>query len=94
MIQATSLIALEEVLSKINERQKQVLMAFKILNKPSNNLMISRFTGLPINCTTPRCNELRKKGLIIYHHTGSCPVTNRATRFYVLKEWINQVLVN
>jgi hypothetical protein len=93
MIQATSLIALEEVLSKINDRQKQVLIAFKSINKPANNLMISRFTGLPINATTPRCLEIKRKGLIIYHHTSACPETGRATRFYVLKDWINQIII-
>ena len=91
-VQATSIIALESILSEISTRQKQVLLTFKLINKPANNLMISKVLGLPINSITPRCQELRKKGLIIFHHTSACPFTGRASNFYIIKNWIREIL--
>lgn len=86
--QVTSLISYYEVLTKLGDRQKLVLLGFKNIGKPANNLMISKFLNLPINSITPRCQELRKKGIIIFHHTSACPVTGRASNFYVIKSYI------
>jgi len=52
----TSLLAYAEVLENLNERQIQVLKAIDKI-EPCNNLMISKYSGLPINSVTPRTNE-------------------------------------
>ena len=89
MIRATSLISYYEILTKLNERQKQVLLTIKKI-QPCNNLQISNYLNLPINSITPRCKELRDKGIVIYHHTGACPITLRASRFYIIKSYISE----
>ncbi len=90
--QITSYIAFEEVLCSLGDRQKLVLSVYKSLNKPLNNLQVSKFLNLPINSITPRVLEIRSKGLITYHHTGACPITGRATKFYIIKEWVKGML--
>jgi DNA-binding MarR family transcriptional regulator len=77
----TSLLAYAEVLENLNERQIQVLKAIDKI-EPCNNLMISKYSGLPINSVTPRTNELNKKGLIREFKKGICPITKRTTIFY------------
>jgi predicted ArsR family transcriptional regulator len=89
MIQATSLISYYEILNKLGDRQKEVLLGLKHLGI-ANNLQISRYLGLPINSITPRMVELRKRGIVIYHHTSACPVTGRASRFFTIKSWIKE----
>jgi len=89
MIQATSLISYYEILNKLNERQKEVLLAIKHI-QPCNNLQISKLLNLPINSITPRCQELRKKGIVIYYETKACPITKRSSRFYIIKSWIKE----
>ena len=90
-VQVTSIISYYEALQTLGSRQLEVLKALKCL-KVANNLMISRFLGLPINSVTPRCLELKKKGIIIYHHTGACPINGRATRFFTIKSYINDCM--
>jgi len=85
--QVTSIISYYEVLNTLGERQIQVLKALKEL-KLANNLMISNYLHLPINSITPRCQELRKKGIIIFHHIGACPISKRASNFYTIKSYI------
>ncbi len=89
--QLTSLIAFEEVLSKLGERQKLVLSAIKHL-QPCSNLEISKFLGIPINSITPRCQELRKKNLVIYYKSDKCRYTGRLVNLYKIPEWINGML--
>lgn len=89
--QVTSLISYFEALQTLSKRHKEVLLALKHLNI-ANNLMISRYLGLPINSITPRILELREKGIVIYHHTASCPITKRSTNFYTIKDYIKQVM--
>ena len=89
--QITSLIAFEEILCNLGERQKLVLQAIKKI-QPANNLMIANYLHLPINCITGRMQELRKKGLVINYKSAICPYTNRLTIYWKCPEWINGVL--
>jgi len=91
-VQCTSIIALSSILSELNSREKEVLKALKLI-QPANNLMIGRFIGLPVNSITGRMFSLRKKGLVIYHHTSACPITKETTRFFIIKGWISDVLI-
>ena len=90
-VQVTSIISYYEVLNTLGDRQKEVLLALKHL-KIANNLMISNYLNLPINSITPRMNELRKKGIVIFHHTAACPITKRASKFYTIKSYISEVM--
>lgn len=91
-VQATSIISYYEVLNTLSKRHKEVLLAMKHLNKPVNNLMVAQFLNLPINSITPRMNELRAKGILIYYETKACPITLRSTRFFIIKGWINELI--
>jgi DNA-binding MarR family transcriptional regulator len=90
MIRATSLLAYQEVLLSLGERQIQVLKAIKEI-QPCNNLMLSKKLNLPINSITPRCQELRKKGLVRYAFKQECPITKRMSMFYEIKKWIQDL---
>lgn len=84
MYQQTSLLALIEAKPNIGKRQEQILDALN--GKILNNREISLITGLPINCTTPRVNELVKYGKIVEAYKDKDSVTNRTTIFWKLKE--------
>jgi predicted transcriptional regulator len=88
-VQVTSLISYYEVLNTLSRRHKEVLLAMKHLGI-ANNLMVSRCLNLPINSVTPRMNELRHKGIVIYYDTHACPITKRSTRFFIIKGWIRE----
>jgi len=81
-LRTTSLLAYAEALENLGARQKQILKTIDKI-EPCNNLMISRYTGLPINSVTPRVYELKRKGLIKELKVGECPITKRRTLFYV-----------
>ena len=89
--QITSMISFYEVLNNLGERQLEVLKAIKKL-QPCNNLQISKFLSLPINSVTPRCLELRTKGIVRLHHTGACPFMKSTTRFFTIKSYINECM--
>jgi len=75
-VKDTSLLAFEEVRITLGERQKVVLEAIGELREATNT-MIARKLWLPINCITPRTNELVKKGLVIEAYRDKCPLTKR-----------------
>lgn len=81
-LRTTSLIAYAEAIENLASRQKQILKTIDKI-EPCNNLMISRYTGFPINSVTPRVYELKKKGLIRELKIDVCPITKRRTIFYV-----------
>lgn len=81
-LRTTSLLAYYEALENLGARQLEVLKAINEI-EPCNNLMISKYTGLPINSVTPRVYELKKKGLIKELKIDICPITGRKTIFYV-----------
>lgn len=90
-VQTTSIISLYSILDELGDRQKEVLVCLKHI-QPCNNLMISRYLNLPINSITPRIKELREKGLVIKHHTGACPITKRASIYWVIKSYVSDIL--
>lgn len=65
-------------------RQKMVYDA--LLAGHANDQMLSRLTGLPINCVTPRRGELEKLGLVVCLGPRKCPFSGRSTYFYARVE--------
>ena len=63
MIQNTSKIAFESILSEMGERQQTVFNYIKS-NPDSCNLDISIGLNLPINQITPRVKELREMNFV------------------------------
>jgi Mn-dependent DtxR family transcriptional regulator len=80
----TSIEAFEIVKENLGERQLQVYNALKKLEYATNT-MIANYLNLPINCVTPRCQELRKKGLVIESHISRCPITKNKSTYWRLK---------
>jgi len=80
-LRTTSILAYYAALEKINNRQRECLLALERLNS-ANNLMISKESGLPINVVCPRMNELKKMGLIREIEIKDCPNTGRRSIFY------------
>lgn len=87
--QVTSLIGYYSIINTLGERQKQVLLALKSLGI-ANNMMISGYLNIPLQSVCGRMNELRHKGIVIYHHTGACPIMKSTTRFFTIKSYIKE----
>ena len=81
MIENTSLLAYIKVIENLGERQEQVYKAIAGFGECSNT-MISNRLHLPINCITPRVNELRKKNLVREAYKGTCPFTDKKVLFW------------
>ena len=84
----TSLEAYEGLKPKLETRQKQVYDCLSLI-EPSNNLMISKRTGLPINVVAGRMNELRNKLKIVgFVFKAICPITGKKTMFFrTVRTW-------
>lgn len=54
--------------------------------KVANNREISEKANLPINVTTPRCLELRSKGVVEEAYKDMDKVTGRVSTFWKLAE--------
>ena len=76
MLLDTSLDAWNSVRQTLGVRQRAVLDVIKYLKDPTNS-EISQYIGLPINCVTPRVNELRSKGLVGDGGKRICKVTGK-----------------
>ena len=63
-ITQTSMLAWFEVKPKLGEKQANVLEALE-LKYPATDKMLAAYLGWPINCVTPRRNELVKKGKVV-----------------------------
>ena len=86
MIQQTSLQAFTNVCVSLGERQQRVLDFFyKHKDHDFTNTEVADRLLLPINCVTPRVNELRKKGLLIFSQRRYCFVTGRYVMAWRLK---------
>jgi predicted transcriptional regulator len=79
MIQETSLMAYQTV--DLPRSRLRVLKALNI-KKEATNAMISNFLGIPINCVTPRMNELVKMGLVSESYKDRCPITGGVAIFW------------
>jgi len=86
MLQQTSLIAFNNIVSGLGERQQRVI---DFLNKHKGcdftNTEIADHLLLPINCVTPRVNELRKKGLIVFSQKRYCFITGKMVMAWRLR---------
>lgn len=80
-VTSTSILAYQEIIESLGKRQIEVLKALKQI-EPANNRIIAQFMHKPINCVTPRCQELRKKGLIKEERIDLDKVTNRQTIYW------------
>jgi hypothetical protein len=74
MIQQTTLEAWDFIQARLSKSQAVVYAAIKELGG-ATNLEISNYLHLPINCVTPRVQELRKlgevqEGEVIVQETG------------------------
>ena len=81
----TSLLAFESIKSDLGKRQLQVYKGFKKLEYATNS-MVSKYLNLPINSTTPRTHELRKKGLIERSHISKCPITKNTAQYWKIND--------
>lgn len=75
-IQNTSLMAYQEILENLGDRQFQVYSALRNL-KEADNLTISRYLNLPINCICPRVLELRNLKLVGVAKVDKSLITGR-----------------
>jgi predicted transcriptional regulator len=89
MTEETSLLAYQEVLETLGERQSQVYNALKYL-KEADNLTISKYLNLPINSITPRTKELRDKKLVGVAKVDLSPVTHRKVIFWKIVRKANE----
>ena len=74
--QQTSLEAFKEIKKDLGQKQQEVYDGF-LGNGSCTNLEVSKLMGIPINCVTPRTNELVKLGRIIKDCKRSCSVSGR-----------------
>ncbi len=81
----TSKQAFEKILPELGERQLSVYKAIRKLEF-TTNAMVSDYLNLPINCITPRCNELRKKGLVERSHISRCPITKKTAQYWKIND--------
>lgn len=70
-------------------KQKKVYDCI-LLFGPINNREISLKSGLPINCVTPRCKELREMGLVLAGEIVVDNVTGRRTVTWVTRNKNNE----
>ena len=83
MVEQTSLEAFERVYPRIGERQLQVLESLTFV-EAATDAMIGKAINLPINCITPRRNELVKKECIVALKIDSCPITRGKATFWMI----------
>ena len=75
-IQQTSLEAYRDIRKKLGQKQQEVYDGF-LGNGSCTNLEISKMMGIPINCVTPRTNELYKMGKIVKDGKRTCNVSGK-----------------
>ena len=83
MIQETSFEAFYDILPTLNERHTLFYNLLKLYPGCSNH-DLSRISQLPINSVTPRVNELRKKGLVVFSHHKTDRITKRRVMCWVV----------
>ncbi|GAG71734.1 unnamed protein product [marine sediment metagenome] len=81
MIQQTSLIAFNDILPDLGKKQQQIYDLFEKKGELYDQ-KIAKILNLPINCITPRRNELEKAKLI--YKSGYCysEYTNKKVNKY------------
>ena len=88
MIRSTSLKAYyQDVLPTLGKRHKSVLRALLCAKRPVTNTELAKHLGWSINTVTPRCKELREKGIVKEGDKRKCSVTGRTCcTWYVRKK--------
>lgn len=80
----TSLLAYADIKVELGVRQKAVLDVIQHIIYTKNtfptNLEISHYMGIPINCITPRTNELYKLGRLFLNGKRLCKITGNLAR--------------
>lgn len=74
MIQDTSLHAYAVATQHLGKKQKEVLDALRFF-PDATNAELAAWLSWPINRVTPRCQELRKQGLVLEAGRRTCKVT-------------------
>ena len=72
----TSIEAYQDIYDTLGERQQQIYDGF-LGNGSCTNLELSHLMQIPINCVTPRTNELVKRGLIVEDCKRECNISGR-----------------
>lgn len=85
MIQETSLEAWKDIQENLGQKQTEVLKCIKEQTLPINNRLIAKELNKPINCITPRVNELVKMGLIEEKFKHRDKETKKTTIFWGTK---------
>jgi len=88
----TSLLAFEEVIPTLQEREMQILRIVKRI-QPCNNKMIEQSSNLKINQITPRTKSLRELNILTWVKKDKCPISKKLTDYYQINDFVNQVLV-
>ncbi len=86
MIQQTSLVAYYDIYRKLGLLQRKVLAIIREVG-PVSNLMISRYSSIPINIVTPRVNELRKIGLVVFDRKDVCEISGKRVIYWRVRIW-------
>ena len=76
LVRQTSLEAYSRIKKELGSRQQEIFDCFEG-NGSCTNLEVSKMIGVPINCVTPRTNELVKLGLVIEDEKRNCNVSGR-----------------
>ncbi len=92
-MRATSMEAFVSILEKLPESRMKVFQAMKQINKPCSNYMVSQHLHWPINRVTGRTNELRKLGMVVFHHKEICPETKAKADYWVIPAWQREVMI-
>lgn len=85
-VRDTSLLAyFSEVTPTLGDRHVCVVQCLRSLGVASN-MELSQVLGWSVNRVTPRVNELRKQGVIVYHSHRCCQVTGRMVMTWTLQK--------
>lgn len=88
----TSLLAFEEVIPTLQDREMKVLKIIKLI-QPCNNKMIEQASNLKINQITPRTKALRELRVLTWVKKEKCPHSKKLTDYYQINDFLNQILV-
>jgi len=83
-IQQTSLQAYD-ALDNLGERQKSVFQTISSFRE-CTNAMIAYRLGVPINCITPRTNELVKLDMVVKSYIDNCPITKHRAIYWKIND--------
>lgn len=92
-MRSTSIEAFVSILEKLPKCRMKVFKAMKKINKPCSNYMISKHLNWPINRITGRTNELRKLGMVVFHHKEICQETKAKVDYWVIPAWQREIMV-